>query len=144
MRLSYCLFFIKTVGEKAPKMAGQGVEGLVKYLPAVESGVNVFEAVCKQDDSSVDKKMQMETLSVDTKVQETLLGAMDKPGLILAVTEAKKRDIQDIKKDGSSHRFATVEKLWLSERLKDVKIAFFEGNPTPLLNRIAATQFLCI
>lgn len=79
------------------------------------------------------------------KIQETLLSAINDTGLIVAIAEAKKRDIQGIKdKDGSSHRFTTVEKLWPSERLKDVQTAFLEGNPTPFFSRIAATKYLCV
>lgn len=56
--------FIKILGESTPKtlqkveegVVGGVVEGVVKYLPVVDLGINVCEAVLKQNDISVDKK----------------------------------------------------------------------------------------
>ena len=123
---------------------GTLTKAVVDYVPLVDSTINICEAIGKRNTNPVEKIIQMETLAVDTKIEEILLSAMDSPGLILAVTEAKKLDIQGVKDmDGSSHRFTTLKELWPSERLQDVQIAFCEGNPKPFFNRVAATQYLC-
>ena len=117
----------------------------VEYIPAVDSAISVCDAIGKRKTTPVEKIIQMESSAVDIKIEETLLSAMDSPGLILAVIEAKKRDIRGVKDmDGSSHRFTTLKELWPSERLKDVQIAFREENSKPFFNRVAATQFLCL
>ena len=130
--------------ESEPQAFDKLAEAVVNYLPIIDSGINVYDAIRKKNTISVEKIIQMETSSVDTKVKETLLSAIDDSGLIVAVTEAKKRDIKGIKEmDGSSHRFTTVEELWRSDDIEDAQMAFRQGNPIPLYSRIAATQFLC-
>ena len=117
----------------------------VKYLPALDSTINICDAVRGKNNTPVDQQIQMEQSAIDTKVKEILLSAIDDSGLLVVVTKATQQDIQGIKdNDGSSHRFTTIEKLWTYERLKKLQTAFREGNFKPLFSRIAATQFLCM
>ncbi|GAQ93774.1 ORF405 (chloroplast) [Klebsormidium nitens] len=130
--------------ESAPQAVDKVAEGVVKFLPVIDSGINVFDAVRKRNTIPIEKKIQMEISFVHRKVKETLLSAIDDSGLIVVVTEAKIRDLQGIKEmDGSSHRFKTAEELWLSDDIEDAQMAFCDGNPIPLYSRMAATQYLC-
>nr|WKT07364.1 hypothetical protein [Klebsormidium nitens] len=131
--------------ESAPQVLETVDNSIVKYLPVFDVAINVWNAVRKRNDIPVDKKTQMEQSAINTKVQETLLSAIDDSGLLGVFREAIIQDIEGVKeKDGSSHRFTTIEKLWPSEKLKKIQTAFREGNPQPLFSQIAATQSLCM
>ena len=142
--LPLCIKILNKGSESAPQVLKTVDDIAGKYLPAIDSAINVCDAVRRKNNNPVDKQIQMEQSAIDTKVQETLLSAINDSGLLVVVTEATKQDIQGVKeKDGSFHRFTTIEQLWPSDYIEDVQMAFREGNPRPIFSQIAATQYLC-